>query len=91
MQAVKKGFVAGPRRRRLVEHDEVEALQIRPVKSKRFPDETLKPIAANGAATVFPRNGQAEPSVLAAVLFVKNCKHLVATSICIPEDAAVGG
>jgi hypothetical protein len=91
LQAVKKGRIAGSRRRGLVEHHEVEALEAGPVKSKRFPDEALQPIAANGAATVFPGNGQAEPRLLTAVFFIKNRKHLVAASIRFPEDAAVGG
>ena len=70
MQAVKESFVSGACCRGAVQYHEVEALQAGAMKSKRFPHDALQAVAADRAATILAGNRQAEPRLLAAILFV---------------------
>jgi len=91
VQAVKKRLVAGPHCRRLVQYNDVEALQHFAMMPEGFPDDAFQAVTANGKPAVLFGHGQTEPCVLVAVFLVKNRKHFVAAAFCFIEDAAVSG
>ena len=89
-EAREKRFVAGVRRSRLVQHDQVEPRQVMPMSPERFANYPFQTISPCCKFAVLFADGKSQSGIGGVVGPVKDCKQLVATSPCVPEDTTVG-
>jgi len=89
-QAVEQRPVIRRGGRRLIEYNDIDTADCRPVLSERLPDNALQPVASGREATVLLANRQAQSWLGRAVWPIKNSKQVIAAALGFRKDATEG-
>ena len=82
--------VTGACGRRLVKDDDIQSRQLGPMLPERLANDPFQSVSPGSKLAVFLADCEPEPGFVRVVWPVEHCKHVIATSPGMFEDAAEG-